>query len=126
MMTHRRTVLQGFAALTTLAATPAVFAGGHGRLGNFSGTNGHVTKGTVEVLKDTVELLPDFSFDGAPDPKVAFGRNGYDPKTLMGPLKSNSGASSYPIPAGINPDDYNEVWIWCERFNVSLGVAKLG
>ena len=28
--------------------------------------------------------------------------------------------------AGINPDDYNEVWIWCERFNVPLGVAKLG
>ncbi|WP_432612907.1 DM13 domain-containing protein, partial [Litoreibacter halocynthiae] len=35
------------------------------------------------------------------------------------------GASTYKIPAGIDPDDYNEVWIWCEKFNVPLGVAKL-
>jgi hypothetical protein len=124
-MTTRRTVLKGFAALSALAATPA-FAGGHGRLGTFTGKKGHVTTGTVEVLKDQVVLLDDFTFDGAPDPKVAFGKDGYDAKTLMGPLTSNKGKSTYAIPAGINPDDYNEVWIWCEKFNVPLGLAKLG
>ncbi|PTX57869.1 electron transfer DM13 [Litoreibacter ponti] len=123
-MISRRSILRGAVAVSTVAALPA-FAGGHGRIGTFTGQKGHTTTGRVEVLKGSVELLGDFTFDGAPDPKVALGNNGYDPKTLMGPLKSNSGASSYQIPAGINPDDYNEVWIWCEKFNVPLGVAKL-
>ncbi|MGB5866031.1 MAG: DM13 domain-containing protein [Sulfitobacter sp.] len=114
-------------AAASLAVLPAtsLIAGGHGRTGSFKGTNNHVTKGTAEVAGNKVNLLGDFKFDGAPDPKVALGKNGYDKKTLMGLLKSNNGASSYEIPAGINPDDYNEVWIWCEKFNVSLGVAKL-
>jgi hypothetical protein len=125
-MTNRRSFIKGAVALSTVALAPAAFAGGHGRIGNFKGTNNHVTTGSVEVLKDKVVLLDDFTFDGAPDPKVAFGKDGYDSKTLMGLLKSNTGTSTYEIPAGINPDDYNEVWIWCEKFNVSLGVAKLG
>lgn len=124
-MTTRRTVLQGFAALTAVAATPAAFAGGHGRLGTFTGKSNHITTGTAEIADGKVNLLGDFTFDGAPDPKIALGKNGYDKKTLMGKLKSNKGASSYVIPAGINPDAYNEVWVWCEKFNVPLGVAKL-
>jgi len=125
-MTTRRSFIKGAIALSTMAAAPAAFAGGHGRLGTFTGKKGHVTTGTVEVLKDKVVLLDDFTFDGAPDPKVAFGKDGYDSKTLMGLLTSNNGTSSYQIPAGIDPADYNEVWIWCEKFNVPLGVAKLG
>lgn len=123
-MITRRTILRGAVAVSTVAALPA-FAGGHGRIGKFKGASNHVTTGRVEVLKGSVELMSDFSFDGAPDPKVAFGKDGYDKTTLMGPLTNSSGASSYQIPAGINPNDYNEVWIWCEKFNVPLGVAKL-
>lgn len=120
---QRRTFL--IAGLSLAAAAPA-FAGGHGRLGNFRGLSNHVTTGTAEIAADGVQLLADFTFDGAPDPKVALGRDGvYDPATLMGPLQSNTGASRYALPAGINPDNYNEVWIWCERFNVPLGVASV-
>ena len=112
---------------TTLAMLPAakLLAGGHGRLGTFKGASNHVTTGTAEVAGNKVNLLGDFTFDGAPDPKVALGKDGYDSSTLMGALTSNNGASSYAIPAGIDPSDYNEVWIWCEKFNVPLGVAKL-
>ena len=124
-MLSRRSVLQGFAALSAVTASSAAFAGGHGRLGKFKGASNHVTTGTAEIADGKVNLLADFTFDGAPDPKIALGKNGYDPKTLMGLLKSNKGASSYTIPAGINPDNYNEVWVWCEKFNVPLGVAKL-
>lgn len=127
-MITRRSILKGAVAVSTVAALPA-FAGGHGRIGTFKGASNHVTSGRAELVKSgsggTVELLGDFFFDGAPDPKVALGKDGYDPKTLMGLLKSNKGASSYKLPKGINPDDYNEVWIWCEKFNVPLGVAKL-
>ena len=124
-MTSRRRFL---VASTALAASTA-FAGGHGRLGEFRGASNHVTTGRAEIAVENgravVHLLNDFSFDGAPDPKVALGRDGYDKNTLMGPLKRNKGASSYIVPAGIDTAKYNEVWIWCERFNVPLGVARI-
>ncbi|WP_296425279.1 DM13 domain-containing protein [Yoonia sp.] len=118
----RRTFL---AATLATAALPA-FAGGHGRLGNFSGVSDHTTVGTAEIVGRQVNLLDDFQLDRAPDPKVALGKDGvYDPDTLMGELQKRRGASSYTVPEGINTDDYNEVWIWCERFNVGLGVAPI-
>ncbi len=120
-MQTRRSFLISAAAL---AASPAV-AGGHGRLGTFVGESNHVTTGTAEIAGNQVNLLDDFTFDGAPDPKVALGKDGYDASTLMGALQSNTGAQSYTIPAGIDPGEYNEVWIWCERFNVPLGVARI-
>ena len=122
-MLTRRTLLLTAPALITL---PTVLrAGGHGRLGTFTGESDHVTSGGVEVAGNTINLLDDFFFDGAPDPQVALGNNGYDASTLMGNLQSNTGEQSYEIPASINSDDYNEVWIWCVRFNVPLGVARL-
>lgn len=130
-MISRRFLLKAGATASVLAVAGPVFAGGHGRIGTFSGLNNHITTGRAELVKTdsggTVELMDDFTFDGAPDPKVALGKDGkYDPATLSGLLTSNTGASSYTLPAGINPDDYNEVWIWCEKFNVGLGVAPLG
>ncbi|WP_299152625.1 DM13 domain-containing protein [uncultured Tateyamaria sp.] len=122
---NRRAFLSFTAAgLATLPAAK-LLAGGHGRTGTFVGASDHVTTGTAEVAGNQVNLLADFTFDGAPDPKVALGKDGYDSSTLMGLLTSNEGASSYAIPAGIDPSEYNEVWIWCEKFNVPLGVAKL-
>ncbi len=115
--------------LTAALATTAlpVFAGGHGRLGTFSGLNNHVTTGTAEIAGNEINLLADFTFDGAPDPKVALGNDGtFDPNTIMGPLSSDVGPSTYVAPEGINTDDYNEVWIWCEQFSVGLGVAPIG
>jgi hypothetical protein len=120
----RRTFLISAAALgSTFVALPA-FAGA-GRKGTFSGAARYGISGTAEVTGNQVRLLDDFRFGNAPDPKVALGKDGYDPNTLMGLLKNKEGASSYTVPAGIDTADYNEVWIWCERFNVPLGVAKL-
>ena len=111
------------AALAT-TAMPA-FAGSHGRLFAFTGSNNHTVTGTAEIVGTTVHLLEDFRFDGAPDPKIALGKDGtYNPATLSGPLKNFSGASSFELPDGVNPDDYNEVWVWCERFNVGLATAS--
>ncbi|WP_299139836.1 DM13 domain-containing protein [uncultured Tateyamaria sp.] len=123
-MNRRKFLTFTAVGLATLPAT-SLLAGGHGRLGKFKGASNHITTGTAEVAGNKVNLLGDFTFDGAPDPKVALGKDGYDKDTLMGLLKSNNGASSYEIPAGIDASEYNEVWIWCEKFNVPLGVAKL-
>lgn len=129
-MTNRRTFLIGASLFLTSTALPSLAsAGGHGRIGTFTGKSNHVTKGRAEVVtqngKSQVILLDDFWFDGAPDPKVALGRNGFDKSTLMGALTSNTGKQTYDVPAGIDAATYNEVWIWCERFNVPLGVAQL-
>lgn len=124
----RRTFLKFTATAGAASLALPAFAGGHGRVASFVKKNSYAVSGRAEIAKKgngyVVNLLDDFKFAGAPDPKIALGRDGYDSKTLMGLLKSNSGASSYDVPAGINPDDYNEVWVWCEKFNVPLAVAK--
>lgn len=116
------------ATAATAFAVPAL-ANGSSRVGAFSKKNNYAVTGRAELVESgngyVVNLHDDFSFGNAPDPKIALGRDGYDKRTLMGQLKTNKGASSYRVPAGINPDDYNEIWIWCERYNVPLAVAKL-
>ena len=80
----------------------------------------------VKTAKGTLLVLePDFKFDGAPDPKLGFGKNGYVKSTQFSKLKSNRGKQTYEIPSTIDPADYTEVWVWCERYSVPLGVATL-
>lgn len=100
------------------------------RQGSFKGLSNHVATGTASLVKVddgyVIELSTDFVFDGAPDPKIAFGKDGkFDPATLIEPLQANSGAQSYVVPTTINPDDFNEIYIWCERYSVGLGVASI-
>lgn len=118
----------GVATAVATIGAPALAAGA-GRIATFTKKNSYAVTGRAELVKRgngyVVNLSDDFSFANAPDPKIALGRYGYDKSTLMGLLKSSKGASSYQVPAGINADDYNEVWIWCEQYNVPLAVAKL-
>ncbi len=98
--------------------------------GSFVGASDHVTTGTVTVIKENdgyvVVLGSDFSLDGAPDPKVGFGTAGkYDIKSQLGHLNSNTGEQRYKIPADLNIESYDEIYIWCEKFSVPLGVAKI-
>ena len=97
--------------------------------GKFKGQSGHDVSGGVSILKTdsgyVVMLEKDFRLDRAPDPKLAFGQNGYNASTLFAKLKSNKGAQVYSLPEDLNPTGYNEFWVWCEKHNVPLGVAKL-
>jgi hypothetical protein len=97
--------------------------------GEFVGKSGHKTSGGVRIVKmhAGVQLIfdPDFRFDGAPDPKIGFGRDGYDPSTKIAPLAGNKGQQVYGVPPTVDTSAYNEVWVWCEKYAVPLGVAKL-
>ncbi len=97
--------------------------------GSFEGRSDHVTTGHARILRSNgqwlVELEDDFFFDGAPDPKVALGNQGYDADTILSPLRTDQGRQAYALKAGLDIGDYTQVWIWCERFNVPLGVAEL-
>ena len=98
--------------------------------GTFTGLSNHITTGGVEVVQTAtgweIHLKDNFTFDGAPAPRVGFGRNGkfVDP-TDFEPLRSNAGAQVYKVPAGIDPSAFDEVYIWCRKFSVPLGVAKI-
>ena len=122
---HRRAFLM---ALPATALAGMAWAADT-RMGSFKGKSGHVTTGRVSVEKRgggyVVVLADDFFFDGAPTPSVGFGKNGYDKSANLGALRSNTGGQEYAVPAGMDPSQFNEVWIWCDKFRVPLGVAKL-
>ena len=98
--------------------------------GNFKGASGHTTSGTAAVVRSAdgimLVLESDFSLDGAPDPKVGFGSGGmYDPNSQLSHLQSKTGEQSYAVPAGLDVSGYDEVYIWCQKYSVPLGVARL-
>lgn len=126
----------------TLFATGAVLALGFGTMpalaesmmtkgtGMFEGRSNHETSGSVKLIEEDgrtfVELGDDFSLDGGPDPRVAFGRNGeYDPETIMGALLNLTGKQRYAVPPTWSLSDVDQVYIWCEVAGVPLGVASL-
>ena len=97
--------------------------------GSFVGASDHATTGHASVFRSNgkwyISLANDFTFDGAPDPKIAFGSNGFRQDAILAPLQANAGASVYEVPATLDVGDYNEIWLWCEKFSVPLGIAKL-
>ena len=124
-----KTLTFALVALTVAIMAPHAWAGGAGK-GTFTGLSNHVTKGGVEVVETAegweIRLSESFWFDGAPDPRVGFGKDGsfVDP-TDFEPLRANSGAQVYRVPADIDPGQFDEVYIWCRKFSVPLGVAKI-
>lgn len=113
------------AGLISAAAAQAQQA----RTGTFEGKSGHKSSGGVSVGQEkgrwVLRMADDFRLDRAPDPRIAFGNDGYDAGTTLGRLKSLKGAARYRLPDTIDPAKYNEVWLWCKKFEVPLAVAKL-
>ena len=98
--------------------------------GNFSGRSDHVTTGQVTLEKTSegyqLTFTDDFSLDGAPDPVVAIGNDGkYDKANKLGVLKNKTGGQTYALPASFTPGQFSQVYVWCEKFNVPLGIADL-
>jgi len=121
-------ILAAIALAFTLNTATTAFADGSG---TFTGASGHVTKGGVTVSKNadgtaTVTLDAGFFLDGAPDPRVGFGNDGkFADGSDVGPLTSLTGEQVFLVPASIDVDDFNEIYIWCLKFAVPLGVAAL-
>lgn len=99
--------------------------------GTFTGASDHITTGSVTITQNddgtsTVTFDSSFSLDGAPDPRVGFGKDGtFVGLSDLGKLKNLNGAQSYVVPASLDLDDFNELYIWCLKFAVPLGVAQL-
>ena len=98
--------------------------------GSFKGASSHETNGNVTIRKTdagvVVVLEDNFDFDGAPDPKLGFGKDGkYDHATQFSHLGSNKGRQVYDVPASVDPEAYNQFYVWCEKYSVPLGIADL-
>ena len=120
-------------AAALIAFTPLTATAGEAvTKGTFTGASEHITTGGVQIVKTAdggavVILDTDFSLDGAPDPRVGFGVDGeFVSASDLGELQNISGLQIYVVPATVNVDDFNEVYIWCLQFGVPLGVATLG
>jgi len=133
-MINRRNVLMGATIAVAAGASAIPAAAGSDKkvaaTGSFTGLSNHVTSGSVKIIQKDgrtfVELGKDFSLDGGPDPRVAFGKDGeYAADTKLGALLNLTGKQRYAVPPSISAADYNEVYIWCEVAGVPLGVAKL-
>lgn len=97
--------------------------------GSFRGRGGHKTSGSVEIVKvggqTRLVLKGNFRLDGAPDPRLAFGKGGYKRGTIFAKLKKNSGRQVYVIPNRIDVSRFTQVWLWCKKFNSPIGVAPV-
>ncbi|MEL6991266.1 MAG: DM13 domain-containing protein [Pseudomonadota bacterium] len=127
-----------FAGLTLASAASLVIAkpsfAGSARQGELSGRQGYNVKGTVLVKTDggqtTVVLADNYVFDPAknpPDIKIGFGSSEKYAKgsKIHEKLTVKSGSASFTVPASIDTDKYDELYIYCEKFSVILAVAPL-
>ena len=87
------------------------------------------TTGSVSVQQENgeyyVQLEADFVHEGAPDPWVAFGADGFRRDALLGELQNLEGRQRYRVPDRLDPTVFNQIYIWCEEYATSLGRAWL-
>ncbi|MEO0780216.1 MAG: DM13 domain-containing protein [Pseudomonadota bacterium] len=127
-----------FAGLTLASAASLVIAkpsfAGSARQGELTGRQGYNVKGSVQVKTDggqtTVVLADNYVFDPAknpPDIKIGFGSSEKYAKgsKIHEKLTVKSGSASFKVPASIDTDKYDELYIYCEKFSVILAVAPL-
>lgn len=116
-------------AADTNAAAAEEVGGNIVTTGTFSGLSDHITTGGVTIRQDGdtfyVVLEEDFSLDGAPDPKLGFGDGEYIIETQFSELKNKDGYQTYKLPAGLDPTQYSQIYVWCEQFSVPLGMASI-
>ncbi len=95
----------------------------------------HDTTGTAAIItKDGNSrlVLSGFKTSNGPDLKVLLsksadnGSQDYDANgVILAPLKGNTGDQVYELGTAIASTDVQRVIIWCERFSVAFGVARL-
>ena len=92
------------------------------------GSEGHHASGRVSFAMGTnnkeVLTLSDIKVDKVPDGYVYLTKSADRMHGVqLGRLKQFSGTVSFDLPAGVNPDDYDSVVIWCKKFKVEIGRA---
>ena len=127
------------AMLLAVSAIPLAASAAPAAVQSGSFQNGaHPTSGTVTLYKlddgKTVLRLSDFRTSNGPAVHVyltaANSVNSNGDVTSgkfvdLGDLKANIGNQNYEIPSDIDLSQYHGVSIWCSRFSVNFGYARL-
>ena len=94
----------------------------------------HYGKGGVTIFEDVLHLETDFEVGPGPKYHVYLVPEAEvlpdtDVQSTMfidlGRLKAFEGSQNYPIPNGVNLNDYQSVVIWCEQFNILISPATI-
>lgn len=99
--------------------------------GSFTGFDKvHTGSGTARIVsvdgKNYIRFDDDFNVNNGPDLYVGLGKNGsYIKGSELGKLKGNIGSQNYELPAGMDPNTIEEVWVWCKAFSVPFTKAVL-
>ncbi|MDZ4232060.1 MAG: DM13 domain-containing protein, partial [Candidatus Pacearchaeota archaeon] len=98
--------------------------------GRFVGLASHSGEGTASLVQSGgttyIRFGDDFRVTNGPDLFVYLGKDGeYAPEARLGALKGNAGAQNYEVPAELDVNEYNEVWVWCRAFFVPFAKAEL-
>lgn len=101
------------------------------KTGMFTGFDrAHTGSGTARIIKvggkNYIRFEEDFTVQNGPDLYVGLGANGqYIKGSELDKLKGNVGSQNYELPESMNPDDVQEIWIWCKLFSVPFAKAVL-
>jgi hypothetical protein len=94
------------------------------------GSGGHHAAGKVtfrSAMGKDVLTLSDIKVDKVPDGHIYLAKKGdWMHGVELGRLQQFTGTVSFNLPAGVSPDDYDTVIIWCKQFNVEIGRAVYG
>ena len=109
MLNKRNLVLSLLGAAVLVTSPVAASAEKILKNGAFTGKSGHVTSGSVSIVRTSdgieVRLGSSFKLDSAPDPWLGFGNNGkYDSASEIAILKSHNGSQIYRIAALFDRD----------------------
>lgn len=94
----------------------------------------HYGQGQVTVYDDVVHLGEDFTVGPGPAfhvylvPEKNVGTDTKVAETMfidLGRLRAFKGSQVYPIPAGVDLENYGSVVIWCRQFGVLISPAML-
>ena len=136
----------GGLALVALATSPAAAKAPKGastvidasvsgevvKTAKLAGRGGKRARGEVTIEKTAdgrylLRLSSGFSLSRSPDPTIGFAKDGrYASASEFTELKSFRGEQVYEVPAGIDPTEFDGLFLWCRRFSIPLAFAKLG
>ena len=103
---------------------------------NFVSVGRKSTNGQIKIINENgkkyLEFDQSFATDNGPDLKVVLHRNSFVSSSIdesdyieIAPLESFRGQQRYLIPEDVDLANYATVAIWCRRFNVTFGYARL-
>lgn len=83
----------------------------------------HPASGTIRLDGRQI-TLENVSITEAPDGRILLTNQHDEPSgARIGPLQGFTGTHRYEIPVGTNPDDFDSITIWCDKFKVPIGLA---